>query len=406
MQVLFLGLQYDRSREVEYLKISRHGLNAAANEFQWNLCDGLIDNMGSSVRIVSSLPMGTYPKNYEKLLLENRKWDYRNVHIEEMACINLPVIKQIQRINSCYRQIKAWLRETSDDKKLIVVYAIYLPYMQAVSKVLKEEKNLRAVVVVPDLPGRYGILPTDCNYIHAKILSLVGYAGMKLSRNFHGYVLLTEEMRIPLEIKDKPYVIIEGITKASSDAQIPKSCPSPARYILYTGTLAKAANISNLLRAFNKVSDPGAELWICGSGEMQEEIKAQAKKNPRIKYLGFQPKAKILQLQANAAVLVNPRISEGEYTKYSFPSKTIEYMASGTPVVMHRLPGIPGEYGDYLIYAEDDSYQALAEALDRVLSWSQEQRKDFGEQAKIFVQEHKSPSSQAKKLLDMARQLF
>lgn len=406
MQVLFLGLQYDRSREVEYLKISRHGLNAAANEFQWNLCDGLIDNMGSSVRIVSSLPMGTYPKNFKKLFLENRKWDYRTVTVEEMACINLPVIKQIQRINSCYRQIKAWLRETSDEKKLIVVYTIYLPYMQAVSKVLKEEKNLRAVVVVTDLPGRYGILSTDCNYIHAKMLSLVGYAGMKLSKNFHGYVLLTEEMRIPLEIKDKPYVIIEGITKASSDAQIPKSCPSLARYILYTGTLAKAANISNLLCAFNKVSDPGAELWICGSGEMQEEIKAQAKKNPRIKYLGFQPKAKILQLQANAAVLVNPRTSEGEFTKYSFPSKTIEYMASGTPVVMHRLPGIPGEYSDYLIYAEDNSDQALAEALDRVLSWSQEQRKDFGEQAKIFVQEHKSPSSQAKKLLDMAQQLF
>ena len=406
MQVLFLGLQYDRSREVEYLKISRHGLNAAANEFQWNLCDGLIDNMGSSVRIVSSLPMGTYPKNFKKLFLENRKWDYRTVTVEEMACINLPVIKQIQRINSCYRQIKAWLRETSDEKKLIVVYTIYLPYMQAVSKVLKEEKNLRAVVVVTDLPGRYGILSTDCNYIHAKMLSLVGYAGMKLSKNFHGYVLLTEEMRIPLEIKDKPYVIIEGITKASSDAQIPKSCPSLARYILYTGTLAKAANISNLLCAFNKVSDPGAELWICGSGEMQEEIKAQAKKNPRIKYLGFQPKAKILQLQANAAVLVNPRTSEGEFTKYSFPSKTIEYMASSTPVVMHRLPGIPGEYSDYLIYAEDNSDQALAEALDRVLSWSQEQRKDFGEQAKIFVQEHKSPSSQAKKLLDMAQQLF
>lgn len=404
MQVLFLGLQYDRSREVEYLKKSRHGLNAAANEFQWNLCDGLIDNMGSSVKIVSSLPMGTYPKNYEKLLLENRKWDYRNVHIEEMACINLPVIKQIQRINSCYRQIKAWLRETSDDEKLIVVYSLYLPYMQAVSRILKEEKKLRAVVVVTDLPGRYGLLPA--NYIYAKLLSLVGYAGMKLSKNFHGYVLLTEEMRIPLEIKDKPYVIIEGITKASSGAQISKSCPSPARYILYTGTLAKAANISNLLHAFNKVADPGAELWICGSGEMQEEIKSQAKKNPRIKYLGFQPKAKILQLQANAAILVNPRASDAEYTKYSFPSKTIEYMASGTPVVMHRLPGIPREYSDYLIYAEDNSYQALAEALDKVLSWSQEQRKDFGERAKIFVQEHKSPSSQAKKLLDMAQQLF
>lgn len=404
MQILFLGLQYDRSHEVEYLKISRHGLNAAANEFQWNLCDGLIDNMGSSVRIVSSLPMGTYPKNYEKLFLENRKWDYRNVCIEELACINLPVIKQIQRMNRCYRQIKAWLRETSDNEKLIVVYSLYLPYMQAVSRILKEEKKLRAVVIVTDLPGRYGLLPA--NYIYAKLLSLVGYAGMKLTKNFHGYVLLTEEMRIPLEIKDKPYVIIEGITKASSDIQIPKSCPSPARYILYTGALAKAANISNLLHAFKKVSNSGAELWICGSGEMEDEIKSQAKADPRIKYLGFQPKDKVLDMQANAAVLVNPRTAQGEYTKYSFPSKTIEYMASGTPVVMHKLPGVSEEYNDYIVFAGDDSCQSLAEAMETVLNWTPDQRTSFGEKARIYVKENKGPSVQAKKLLDMAERLF
>ena len=41
---------------------------------------------------------------------------------------------------------------------------------------------------------------------------------------------------------------------------------------------------------------------------------------------------------------MNPRSADAEYTKYSFPSKTIEYLATGVPVVMNRLPGIPEEY--------------------------------------------------------------
>ena len=49
----------------------------------------------------------------------------------------------------------------------------------------------------------------------------------------------------------------------------------------------------------------------------------------------------IVRLQCEATLLVNPRPSDKEFCKYSFPSKTIEYMASGTPVLMTKLPGVP-----------------------------------------------------------------
>ena len=38
---------------------------------------------------------------------------------------------------------------------------------------------------------------------------------------------------------------------------------------------------------------------------------------------------------------VNPRQNNEEFTKYSFPSKTMEYLASGVPVVAYKLDGIP-----------------------------------------------------------------
>ena len=54
-------------------------------------------------------------------------------------------------------------------------------------------------------------------------------------------------------------------------------------------------------------------------------------------------------LQKTADVLVNPRLNEGEYTKYSFPSKTMEYLSTGRPVVCYKLDGIPDEYDKHLM---------------------------------------------------------
>ena len=56
-----------------------------------------------------------------------------------------------------------------------------------------------------------------------------------------------------------------------------------------------------------------------------------------------------------AKLLINLRNPEDKYTKYSFPSKTFEYMVSGTPFFTTKLEGIPSEYYNYLYCI--DSYE-------------------------------------------------
>lgn len=46
-------------------------------------------------------------------------------------------------------------------------------------------------------------------------------------------------------------------------------------------------------------------------------------------------------ISKNADVLVNPRQNDDEYTKYSFPSKNIEYLMTGNAVMAYMLDGIP-----------------------------------------------------------------
>ena len=80
-------------------------------------------------------------------------------------------------------------------------------------------------------------------------------------------------------------------------------------------------------------------------------------------------------MQHKATILVNPRTSEGEFTKYSFPSKTMEYLLAGRCVVVNRLPGIPEEYYQYVYTPQNESVEALAECLTNVLDINRDIRK-------------------------------
>jgi glycosyltransferase involved in cell wall biosynthesis len=86
--------------------------------------------------------------------------------------------------------------------------------------------------------------------------------------------------------------------------------------------------------------------------------------------------------------------------KYSFPSKTMEYMASGKPVVMYKLDGIPDEYDEYLFYADgSNGIEGLATKLKEVLN-NYDSALVKAECAKEFVLNNKNAKVQAKRILD------
>ena len=109
----------------------------------------------------------------------------------------------------------------------------------------------------------------------------------------------------------------------------------------------------------------------------------------------------IVEKEQEATLLVNPRPTGEEYVKYSFPSKTMEYMASGTPVLTTVLPGMPKEYHPHVYLLEDESAEGIAESLKEVLSNTEEALFRKGAEARRFVLEQKNNVIQARKILDM-----
>ncbi len=98
MKILVLGSLFRHEDELSLLKKSKIGLQNQANTFQWALIKGFDSILNKPVDIVNVLPVGTYPKQYEDLMLRGKKWEHQpGAHDEEIWTINLPLLKQITR---------------------------------------------------------------------------------------------------------------------------------------------------------------------------------------------------------------------------------------------------------------------------------------------------------------------
>lgn len=396
-ELLFLGLLYNEVEETVLIQNSRTGLQGAANNYQWALVRGLDEVLGKRISIVSSLPVGPYPHYYKKCVLKTIYDNRQEARYVQVGFINLPGIKQLIRKRKIYEFLRNKIK--NHNKIDIICYSLYDPYVEALYRLKKKyPENINVCMIVPDMPGKYGARPSKA--FDRFFFNIRGKRLLNICHLFDWYVLLTEQMKYPLNILDKPYVVIEGISDSSSIIQLDHN-EKNEKIILFTGTLHKKFGIKRLLDAFRMIEGNEYSLVICGSGDMEDYIKKIEKEDQRVTYMGFVSKQKVLELQSNCTLLVNPRIEEEEFVKYSFPSKTMEYLLSGKPVIMNRLSGVPDEYYKYIIQPKDDSAVALADTLKEVCTLPAEDRKRIGALGREFILKNKTAAIQAKKVLEL-----
>lgn len=392
--MLFLGLLFDRNEERLIASKSRGGrVQNQANTFQWNCIDGLYENDVNDLTIINALPVGTYPKMYSDVIIPSREWSYNGNKNFQIGSVNLPIIKQWCRYRACKKLIKK-----SDDKE-ILIYSTYQPFLKAVKKL---DKSYKITLIVPDLPEYYDY--AKVSRVRKLLRKFNNRSIEKCMRRVDRFVLLTEAMKEPLSVGNRPYTVVEGIC-TSKPSEVVRKRTEDKKVILYTGSLNKQFGIDVLVDAFGKIANENYELWICGGGDYQDNVKKVAEVDKRIKFFGFVTKEKVAELQSKATVLVNPRQNTDEFTKYSFPSKTMEYLLSGVPVVAYKLEGIPDEYDSYMAYVQDNSPKSLAETLCTVCEDVDGRYEQMAKEAAEFVKREKNPAKQTDAIIKFIKLL-
>lgn len=402
IDMLFLGRLFPREREQEVKGKMKTGLQDAANALQWHLIDGMEENNVGKIKIVNYLPVDAYPNGYTDSFIEGFTFrhteKYRaddiNVH-----CCNVFGIKRFINIFYFKKYIKRWAKETSADKKVLFSYTANSMFLTLAKLAKKINPYIEICCLIADIP-QYSTTNTLTGfkkmYHDYEVKKCDGLYGV-----VDKYVLLTSHMATRLGIT-APYIVMEGITEPVSDSNV-EIKEDYGKYILYTGLINKKFGIPTLLDAFCQMTDKSVKLVLCGAGDAEDYVREKQQENPNIIFKGRVDRSEALALQKKAAILVNPRQNNEDFTKYSFPSKNLEYLSSGVPVVAYKLDGIPDEYDDYITYPRDDTPETLCRVLSSLVDMTDEERSALGEKAKAFVAENKNQEQQTKRIVDFLK---
>ncbi len=340
-----------------------------------------------TINMVSGIPVTS--KNHRKRYFKAESENINNVAYHYVALINFPIIKNIFVVLG---SIVECIKISASNKKCTVIVDV-LSISSAIgaliaSKVLK----LRSVGIVTDIPN---FLSKDPNKLSVKINNMI-------MNKFDSYVFLTKEMSKVVNCKDKTFIVVEGHVDINMHDVGNKLEDKHSELVcMYAGITQKKYGIQYLTEAFLKANVPNAELHIYGRGDFEEELKRISNIHSQIKYFGVKPNDYIVKQEMKATLLINPRPTDEEYTKYSFPSKNMEYMVSGTPVLTTKLPGMPEEYNDYVYLIDEETVEGLSTMLKNLLSKSREELYAKGLEAKEFVLRKKNNVVQARKIMDI-----
>lgn len=388
MDILYMG--YFCNEQV-FNRLVANGSNSshARQQLETKLLTGLIaEKRNDSLQIISYLPeMQEVKKDVGK------GEEYHNVDVKYTWCNKRNPISVMKALYQNKKSIKSWAKNTRE--KVAITYSVnpinVIPLLW-----LRRKYNYKVITLCSEISI---FRRKDAN-------NLVGYLSTKISslldNSFDGYILLTPYMNEIVNTGKRPYLLMEGIADEEKDM----SEIHPHNAILYAGGLTEDNGIKILLEGFVELEFADVELWICGGGPLENEVKEYADIYENIKFYGIVPNEKVQQMERESILLISPRFSNNQFTKYSFPSKTIEYMSTGVPVVLTRLAGIPEEYFNYVYILDEETSHGVAQLIKTILSKSEEERNCLGNAAKNFVLLKKNSSIQAKRILEFAQSII
>lgn len=368
-----------------------------AQKYHNLLMEGLEKNIDGKLYVISAIPVNS---NWTKKIYFKREQEtFEKIQYIYGTFLNLPVLRQISRIILTQREIKKIYKKS---EKCVIICDVLNQSLAKAGRVSGKKYNIPVIGIVTDVPGyTSGAQKKSYSFINQKISEFAEKRAQKDLPKYDGYLLLTEEMNAVVNKKNKPYIVLEGhcddkMAQIENKIEL-KSHPKVA---MYAGGIHREYGIERIVNAFVKGDFKDWELHIYGDGNYENTLKELASKVSNVKYFGTQPNSVVVEAELKATVLLNPRLTDEEYVKYSFPSKTMEYMASGTPVCTTKLSGMPPEYYPYVYFFDDESEEGMLARLQDIFGKSEEAHHEFGQKAKMFVLTEKTNVKQAKKLLD------
>jgi glycosyltransferase involved in cell wall biosynthesis len=346
-------------------------------------------------KLLSAYPVPSFPTTKQLYFPKSRCQLNNELNIDTLSFINVSPIKQLSLGISSYFEIVKWGRNAGPGDKIIFTFNISVPPGIFLLKAARRI-GARVVAMIYDINVPGETVPRTLPFI------IDYWQHQKTLRYYDGLVVITKEIALDFA-PYVPYICVEGgigsdLVEQYRTLEKTTMRDSDHFVIVAAGGLKEVNGIREILSAFCLLNGDEYSLHIAGSGPLEGLVKDAVEKDPRITFHGFLPFDEVLKLYAEADVLVNMRLTHRVNTRYFFPSKTMEYLASGVPVITTCPGGMAEEYGTFSYLLHEETPAALADMIKTIAAMPVEQRVARGKAARQYMMENKTWDAQSKRI--------
>lgn len=392
-KILYVSNVCSEKEYSEIFKGAKKFVSQQSQKFNRLMAEGFALN-DCRVEVLSGRPVSSLQK---KKIFKFKQEECNGIKYNYLGFLNFKFIRNIVLNFKAKKFAKKWCKNNPDG--IMFCDALNLSMANAVSKIFSKN-NMPVITCVTDLPED---LMLGANKIKANIFTKLFN---NVSKRTSKYVVLSKYMMDSPNLHDKPFVVVEGFVDyhiSLDDDDFKKD----KKIIMYAGLLYKKYGVGALLNGFIKANIKDYEIHFYGVGNSADpqddalvDILNEAKQHANVKYGGSISSQECFEKEKQATLLINPRPTNERFVRNSFPSKNMEYMSSGTPLLTTNLPSMPDEYKDYCYIIENETDNGIGAKLQEICAKDVSELYAKGQAGKKFVLENKNNKVQTKKILD------
>lgn len=383
MRIIYFTTAQDEKDYRSFLNAWKIPLNSSNQNFHNKLIRSLA--IYSKVDVISIRPFSQSKTRISGLKAETKEdgnitWHYLK-RFGGKIWRSLTIVPQIRKI----------LSKLDLDDAIFLTDTINTSIVRAISKIGKDYHR-PIVGICTDSPSN--ISGTRRSYT----VYLLSHCD-----NFDGYLSLTDGLNDLYNQNHKPGYIFEGLVE---DRQYEKYGENKKPYFFFGGALMKKYGIYDLIHAFKQLDNQDIELFICGHHGDKTKLKEEIGDAQNIKFLGLLPVNKVMEYESNAIACINPRPFSEDLDRYSIPSKTLEYMSMGRPVISVRNTKLMEKFPDEVIWVQSSEPENLVKGMKKVLDMTEVERENLGEKIKNRVLKLYSLENVGESITSFLKQFF
>lgn len=338
MKILFCGTMVPE--EIEY---QVRDISAAGNRFQNNMIRNLKE-MGHEIICCTYLGMDI-PEEVGRALRQREAAAGQERYVQKNGKLLHSILE--------YRRAA---RKAMDDTETVICYNITYAWLQL--PVWAKKKKNKNIVILADYSEResYG----------NPLMKFYAWIQRQSMRRFDTVIGLSPNIRRKLR-KEQHFILMEGgIDRALLETfrYRPHREGQPTVF-LYAGLLSRVTGVDILLEAMRRIKRQEIRLIITGKGDLEDKVRQAAAEDERILFRGHLSYEEYVEQLQEADILVNPRNMELPENQNNFPSKIMDYLASGKPIISTRFAGWE-RFQENILFCDCDA-RALGVCMERAL---------------------------------------